>query len=545
MHRPLIYPYEQPRSTDFLFGMQQAMVGLGQLAQAVLGSSTLVTGLACEPTTPASLSVTVGAGQIYSQEPLEASQYGILPADTTDVIVKQGIMLQPQTLTFIAPTTAGYSINYLIEASYQDQDSDPVVLPYYNSANPSQPLSGQNNTGAAQPTERLGTLVLTAKAGAAATTGSQTTPTVDAGYVGLYVVTVANGQTQITSANITQVAGAPMVSNLLQMLQTGSPVNGTDTGAANAYAMALTPAPAAITPGMLVGIRGIVAANSGASTFNLNGLGVLPIQGPGAAALQGGEFVTGGSAILQANAGAAAWNLIWTGGAQPVATASQSRQAVNLSQLLQIIGRNNQAVINASTTLTAANAGQIITFTGNSAATITLPSSNAAPAGLLPLIINNASTYPLTVALPAGNTGGLGVNVLQAGQKAALWNDGASAWIELWNEAGSISPVVIGNATASNQAVALGQFIESHGSAGDEKLPGGRIRQWLIGTASAANTNQTMSLPIAFTTAIDSVMASSTSVGTFATATTNGTLSSVSASASNAGGSFIVFVEGY
>ena len=105
-----------------------------------------------------------------------------------------------------------------------------------------------------------------------------------------------------------------------------------DTGAANAYAMALTPAPAAITAGMLVGISGIVAANTGASTLNVNGLGALPIQGPGAAAMQGGEFVAGGSAILQANAGATAWNLIWTSGAQPVAAASQSGQAVNLGQ---------------------------------------------------------------------------------------------------------------------------------------------------------------------------------------------------------------------
>ena len=122
-----------------------------------------------------------------------------------------------------------------------------------------------------------------------------------------------------------------------------------DTGAANAYAMALTPAPAAITPGMLVGIRGIVAANSGASTFNLNGLGALPIQGPGAAALQGGEFVAGGSAILQANAGATAWNLIWTSGAQPVSAASQSGQAVNLGQLLsEVVGGGLAAYVNVT-----------------------------------------------------------------------------------------------------------------------------------------------------------------------------------------------------
>ncbi len=126
---------------------------------------------------------------------------------------------------------------------------------------------------------------------------------------------------------------ATLEANLARAIR-GDVWQGADTGAANAYAMALAPPPAAITPGMLVGIRGIVAGNTGASTFNLSGLGALQIQGPGAAAMQGGEFVTGGSAILQANAGATAWNLIWTSGAQPVAVASQSGQAVNLGQFL-------------------------------------------------------------------------------------------------------------------------------------------------------------------------------------------------------------------
>ncbi len=130
---------------------------------------------------------------------------------------------------------------------------------------------------------------------------------------------------------------ATIEANLARAIR-GDIWNGTDTGAANAYAITLSPAPAALTPGMLVGIRGIVAGNTGASTFNLNGLGVLPIQGPGAAALQGGEFVTAGSAILQANAGATAWNLVWTSGAQPVAAASKSGQAVNLGQFPASLG---------------------------------------------------------------------------------------------------------------------------------------------------------------------------------------------------------------
>lgn len=321
---------------------------------------------------------------------------------------------------------------------------------------------------------------------------------------------------------------------------------GVDSGTAGAYAITLMPPPLAITPGMLVGISAIIAGNTGAATLNANGLGALPIHGPGGAALQGGEFVAGGNAILRANATATAWDLVWTTGALPVASGAYSKQAVNLGQLLQVLGQNNQSVYTTSTTLTVANGGQIATYTGTAAATFTLPASNAAAAGLLPIIINNASAYALTVAIPSGDTGGLGVNVLQPGQKAAVWNDGSTAWIELWNEAGNISPTVTGNAVASNQAVALGQFVESHGTSGYEKLPGGRIRQWATGVATAANTNQTVTLPIAFPTAIDFVMASSGAVGTFATAALNGaSLSSVLASASNSSGGFTILVEGY
>lgn len=62
--------------------------------------------------------------------------------------------------------------------------------------------------------------MLQAKAGIAATRGTQTAPAVDAGYVALAVVTVANGQSTVTSGNIVavssgQVLGAPISSGRL------------------------------------------------------------------------------------------------------------------------------------------------------------------------------------------------------------------------------------------------------------------------------------------------------------------------------------------
>ncbi len=130
-----------------------------------------------------------------------------------------------------------------------------------------------------------------------------------------------------------------------KMTQGGAGSTAPDSGTAGAYAITLTPAPLAITPGMIVGISAVVAANTGASTLNINGLGALPIHGPGAAALQGGEFVAGGNAILRANATATAFDLVWTTGAHPVAPALAGGQAVAASQLLGTLGVSVYAAV--------------------------------------------------------------------------------------------------------------------------------------------------------------------------------------------------------
>lgn len=211
MDRQLIYPAQVPLETDLLNTNRNILSALGLLTQDVLGTTTLVAGLACTPNSPAALNVVIAPGRIYALQSLDATAYSSLAADTTHQIVKQGILLDAITLACAAPVTAGMSINYLIEATYQDADTTPVTLLYYNASNPAQAYSGPNNSGAAQSTQRKGTVVLQAKAGIAATTGTQVTPTADAGYVGLFVVTVANGQATITSGNIAQVVGAPFI----------------------------------------------------------------------------------------------------------------------------------------------------------------------------------------------------------------------------------------------------------------------------------------------------------------------------------------------
>ncbi|WP_287496922.1 phage tail protein [Pandoraea sp. CB10b_02] len=215
MDRKMIYPGQIPLETDLLDTNRFALIGLGKLAAAVLGTSTLVNGLACTPTAPASMQVQVAPGEIYSLQNLDGTAYSSLAADTTHQILKQGLMMDAATLSCPAPATSGQSINYLVQATYQDTDTNAVVLPYYNASNPTQAYAGPNNSGTAQNTVRKGVCTVNVKAGIAATTGTQSTPAPDSGYVGLYVVTVANGQSTITAGNISTVSGAPILSETL------------------------------------------------------------------------------------------------------------------------------------------------------------------------------------------------------------------------------------------------------------------------------------------------------------------------------------------
>lgn len=222
MDRALLYPGQIPLDTDQLNQTRNAMVGLAKVCRALFGTNQVFNGLSVGPSSPAALTVDVAPGEIYSLQNLDSNAFGSLPADTTHQIVKQGIMLDKVTLACPAPGTAGQSINYLIQAAFSEVDGGSTVLPYYNASNPAVAYSGPSNSGTAQNTVRQGLVNVTAKAGTAAATGTQTTPAPDSGFVGIAVVTVANGQSTITGGNISNYSGAP---NIAAPLMSGRLLN--------------------------------------------------------------------------------------------------------------------------------------------------------------------------------------------------------------------------------------------------------------------------------------------------------------------------------
>jgi len=125
-------------------------------------------------------------------------------------------------------------------------------------------------------------------------------------------------------------------------IQAAQYITAPDTGAVNAYAVALTPTPIALTPGMMVSIKSISNTNTGAATLAVNGLGTLPILLAKNTPLIGGELVAGYGAICLLNNAGTAWELIWTGAGSFGIVATTSNQAVNLSQVASVAPMQSQ-----------------------------------------------------------------------------------------------------------------------------------------------------------------------------------------------------------
>lgn len=201
---------------------------------------------------------------------------------------------------------------------------------------------------------------------------------------------------------------------------------GVDSGAANAYAVALDPVPSALTPGMFISVDNLQFSNTGASTLNLNGLGALPILGTGGVALQGGELAATYSVTVQLNNAGNAWILLnTTGGSFPVKSASKTNQAVNLGQIQKYkpivqtasaSGNNN--TITASVSFTAPCAGVLIAF-GFKNNGIEEPSSNTSN-----LYINGSYVSGDGTSLSQSHTGTV---IINSGQSVSAVFTAASA----------------------------------------------------------------------------------------------------------------------
>ena len=165
------------------------------------------------------------------------------------------------------------------------------------------------------------------------------------------------------------------------LAQAGATNYALDTGVADAYQATFSPAITALTDGLVVKIK-IKTNNTGASTFSPDGLVARRIVSLGHDTLQGGELVAGGFAWLHYNSSHVngSWVLIASSnGASPVVAGTKSNHAVNFSQLGSLNGLKR--ILNASTTLVAADIGALVSVEGASGSTQTLMSIATLPTG--------------------------------------------------------------------------------------------------------------------------------------------------------------------
>jgi hypothetical protein len=146
-------------------------------------------------------------GTLYQLLAEETSGYGgypsgvgtFLPTDATKVML-QGT--STANTANIGPLTAGssggQSVDNLIECQVQTVDTTSQAI---NIVSP-----GGSVTATTGNRDRKDIIACQNKAGTSATTGSQTVPTVDAGWVAIGYVAVANGTVTITSGMITALA---------------------------------------------------------------------------------------------------------------------------------------------------------------------------------------------------------------------------------------------------------------------------------------------------------------------------------------------------
>jgi hypothetical protein len=194
---------------------QDTLIAIGYLIRAAFGPCTAVDGLTCTPTVPPSLNVVVSDGSIIVLDDLEETPYSVLSADVTHNLMKMGINISPTSFPVTPPTTAGFQIVYLIQAKFGEHDLQPVVLPYFNSANPNIPLAGPAGSGVSQATNRANLVDLELKAGTSAPVNTAVPPAADAGWVALYHIQVNAGQTAINTTDITIAPGAPFLNSKL------------------------------------------------------------------------------------------------------------------------------------------------------------------------------------------------------------------------------------------------------------------------------------------------------------------------------------------
>lgn len=140
-------------------------------------------------------------------------------------------------------------------------------------------------------------------------------------------------------------AGTLQTYSQISQVQAGQFNYAVDSGTANNIIVNTVPSVTPPVDGMQIVFK-VAASNTGACTITFNGLTAVPLYGPNYQPLQGGELVGTGMINAVYNISNRWIVLSKQAGAWPVATATQSNQAVNLSQMNSAIALSPGRLLN-------------------------------------------------------------------------------------------------------------------------------------------------------------------------------------------------------
>ena len=299
--------------------------GLGQFAFDLVGQNPtpFYTNFNIAPATGLNITVgpasTSGIAALYMPGPIDSVPFGSganqLPADT-HVIMHQGLLFSNVTLGPVAaPATAGQSAIVLVECQIQVLDQTLSTVNFVSSSNVASSSTANR--------DRNDVPVCQLKVGVAA--AAPVAPTVDTNYIALGQFTVANGNTTIAPANITNFPGfagflpasstsAYVTTNSAQTITATKTFNGVQnvagqlnfpaTGTATLAAVPVIAGDAQASPGMLVNVatasNGIVFYTGGVAS----GAKITPTGGLlGTSATIAGLTTTNGALVNVVGAG--------------------------------------------------------------------------------------------------------------------------------------------------------------------------------------------------------------------------------------------------
>jgi hypothetical protein len=220
-----------------------------------------------------------------------------------------------------------------------------------------------------------------------------------------------------------------------KQVQQGAPICASDTGAADAYVVTLTPVPSSLTRYLTVCFKASAANATTTPTINLNGLGAKTIVSESGAAVAAGVIQASGYYWLQYDDSSAKFFMISNPSKMPGAGI--------------VVATNAQT--GAGYTVASSDWGKLLTHSNAAAQVLTLPQAGASFPNGWYVDVENTGAGAWTITPATSTIDGAATLALSTNQGVRVFSNGTNYFTErgIGGAAGSLSLSVNGTSVAS------------------------------------------------------------------------------------------------